>query len=515
LAAAWSRHDFKLANAFLANTEDFTVVEVVKAVEMLDRNRRLRANRNKLARLELQIANAGPKEKGRLGRKRASLREYIRNCVSQSLPELAGSLTSSIIRKVKAWTKSIPKEKLEYFATHMPTDTWKRLADLCHLSSKEDFTDIEWFLEYCFDPTKAPKDTLAHHCANLTRENLSELLTTVNIPFSRIKMLFLGEDVSAKLSSDEKARIAKYTPDLNSVIWNYEDLACKGTDDVIMARLADGETLSLSYGKLMERILMLRKRQHSHRIMSNLVSIGAIDSHTFSPDTALIEVLMPRAEGILAATSCLLDPPVVVIGDASRSMSVSIETAIIMASILSANTDAELCLFNDMLVERPSFSIPIPKSCEEILNLALDIPTEGCSCPAAGLWPYFSQKKIVKTFIIATDEKENTDFTVDDVSYRFLELFSAYHELVYPAHLIFLSFIMQHEPGQMVPQLREAGFNVKRFRFSKKRPDLSRLDNVIGHLALQTAQFDDQVNQLEEELREKEVTAALQQLNAA
>jgi hypothetical protein len=40
---------------------------------------------------------------------------------------------------------------------------------------------------------------------------------------------------------------------------DYEDLQCKEVDVVITARLNKGEPVTLPYGKLMERLLMLRK----------------------------------------------------------------------------------------------------------------------------------------------------------------------------------------------------------------------------------------------------------------
>ena len=42
------------------------------------------------------------------------------------------------------------------------------------------------------------------------------------------------------------------------------------------------------------------------------------------------------------------------------------------------------------------------------MQLSKEILASGCTTPAASLFPYYEQKKIVKTFVIVTDEEENT-----------------------------------------------------------------------------------------------------------
>lgn len=46
---------------------------------------------------------------------------------------------------------------------------------------------------------------------------------------------------------------------------NYEDLACTEVDKVISKRLEAGEDIDLTYGKLMERLLMLAMRSKSNQ----------------------------------------------------------------------------------------------------------------------------------------------------------------------------------------------------------------------------------------------------------
>ena len=41
--------------------------------------------------------------------------------------------------------------------------------------------------------------------------------------------------------------------------------------------------------------------------------------------------------------------------------------------------------------------------------MAVEITATGDTSPAASLWPFYERKEVVKTFIIVTDEEENTD----------------------------------------------------------------------------------------------------------
>ena len=60
LAAAWSRKDHNLANTFLSNREMFGLVEVLKALTLLDSSRRIRVEEKKLKRLQTQGAKLKP-----------------------------------------------------------------------------------------------------------------------------------------------------------------------------------------------------------------------------------------------------------------------------------------------------------------------------------------------------------------------------------------------------------------------------------------------------------------------
>ena len=46
----------------------------------------------------------------------------------------------------------------------------------------------------------------------------------------------------------------------------------------------------------------------------------------------------------------------------------------------------------------------------QVIELAVATKTVGSTCHASALAPYYEQKKVVKTFIMCTDEEENTNY---------------------------------------------------------------------------------------------------------
>ncbi len=65
LAAAWARKDHDLANAFLQNRDSFGLVEVLKALTLLDSSRRIRVEEKKVKRLQVQGAKIKAKQMGK------------------------------------------------------------------------------------------------------------------------------------------------------------------------------------------------------------------------------------------------------------------------------------------------------------------------------------------------------------------------------------------------------------------------------------------------------------------
>ncbi|XP_066264746.1 uncharacterized protein [Branchiostoma lanceolatum] len=487
LAAAWARHDHTLADTFLQDSSKFGLVEILKALTLLDSGRKVRECEKKMKRLELQPGKTKKKAMGKVKSNKDNL--------SAIKPPL-GSMSGALARHVRRWVSRLTAEQLEFYALFFPPEPWKRLADLCHFNPKKDFK-LPWFLPYCFGSV-APAGSMVRNCGHLTKENVNELVMTFDIPYAHIK------PHKDSLTEETKARIALYTTDLDTLLWNYEDLACPATDKVIHDLLTSRSKVNLPYGKLMERLLTLKMmRQGSHKYQDDWSSSGTSnDQEEDAPEKAsFFDLLIPLAEKRLHEISVPLEPPVVVIGDASSSMGVAIRTSTIIASLLTALTSAKLVFFNGSNFE-PEV---LPETIPQVLDVATTVRASGCTAPAASLQPFYDRKEVVKTFIIVTDEEENTN---SQGGYRFAPLFKKYSEEVYLAKMVFVSFLRgQHAEGQMVNALKLQGFDPLQFKLDSSRPDLTKLDNLLGLLSMGSKSFDEQVTEMEELLTQKGLEA--------
>ncbi|XP_072023498.1 uncharacterized protein [Amphiura filiformis] len=458
LAAAWARKDHRLANRLLGQSTQFGLVEVLKALTLLDAGRKIREWEKRMKRYQMQ-----PKVKAR---KVGQIKSNIDN-LGVIRPKM-GSVSGALSRHIRNWVRQIPKSQLEFYALHYPKEPWKRLADLCHLNPKKDFPELPWFLPFCFGEA-APDGTMVSKCSLVNKDNLNELIESYEVPYTHIK------EHKNKLTNESKKRIAEYETKLDTVLWYYEDLACPEVDEVIVKRMKSGETIGLPYGKLMERLLMLKMLNRTGKV-------------------PFMDMLIAPAEARLKETSVSLEAPVVVIGDRSSSMGVAVRTSTIIASVLCAICKAKLCFFNDGNYEPPT----MPRDIPQVLNVATSIRASGCTAPAASLWPYYEKKEIVKTFIMVTDEEENTSCH----NFRFAALFKKYHDEIYPARLVFVSFLRgQHSRAQMVQELQQMGYEPLQFKLDQNRPDLTKLDNLLGLLAKEAVMdFKEEVDKMEVEI---------------
>ena len=82
-----------------------------------------------------------------------------------------------------------------------------------------------------------------------------------------------------------------------------------------------------------------------------------------------------------------------------------------------------------------------------------------------------------------------------------------YYDEVYPATLVFISFSGYggYASHQMVKNLKKKAPNLKPlvFDFMSRRPDLSKLDNVLGVLSLNTSVFKCHIDELERQITEE------------
>jgi hypothetical protein len=417
---------------------------------MLDAARQIRVYEKRLKRLEL--SKTKPKAT-KLGK--------IKNTIDNlnKLKPSTGSASGAVARHIQRWTRTLTQSELEYFALHMPTEPWKKLADIVHFNPAEDFPALPWFLPFCFG-TPAPTETMVARCRDLTSENINDLVKEFKIPYSHLK------EYKEHLNDASKARIALYEEKLDTILWYYEDLQCSDVDDIISERLKNGEQITLPYGKLMERLLLLRTLREnapgtiSYRGFARGRGRGGVarnvdsqPSTQSSPATFYSDLLL-IAEAQLEKIKLPLESPVAVIGDASGSMEVAIRTATILSSLLTAICSAKLNFFNTEMF-LPTFT---PKTIEDVLTLALTTQANGGTANAAGLVPYYDAKEVIKTFVMVTDEEENAEGTIaDGTSTRFFQLFMKYRAEIYPAKLVFISFLShQHAEGQMYKEFQDA-----------------------------------------------------------
>lgn len=443
LAAAWARSDRILTGVLLEKFPDsFGLPQILGAVHLLDAGRKVRQLEKKIARLEKQGAS-----KNRITPLRSQITELKRE------PHL-GSVSGALARYIQNWARQISKEQLEFFALNLPKAPWMELADIVHFSPN-DF-QCSWFLPFTFGKD-APEDSIISLCRNLTTENLVSVLSKIQIPYSYLRIHV------KPIPEEAKIKIATYSP-IDIVLWYYEELANGDVDRVISARL-DKESPSFGYGKLMERLLYLK-----------------------SIRSPFFEKLIPLAEQRLKSIRLQLEAPVVVFGDASYSMDVAIRVSTVIASVLTILCKAELKFFTGESVDPPC----VPSSIPEVLAVTTQMKADGLTAPAAALYPYYMKKKIVKFFVIVTDEIENEKYK----DYYFPTLFYKYYTEIYPARIVFVSFLENpSEKGRMVTALESLGIVPLQYKLDGKRPDLTKLDSLLGSLASESSFFADHVSE--------------------
>jgi hypothetical protein len=494
LAAAMARHDKDLIDFYLNKQKQFGFADVLKAVNILDSRREKLAIEKKIARVANNKSGSvmKPKKMGKLKNDMNNLERM------KPKGERAFGFSGAMCRMIKKWTRKFSERELEFFCLGLSTDSWKKLADIVHLHPTKDL-QAAWFLPYCFGQ-ELPKGSKIERLRNMTAENVNQLVTEYdNIPYSYLKKF------KDQLTDESKEKIALQQEKLDTIVWYYEDLACPRVDDIIRARLEKGDKLELAYGKLMERLLMFKDLQDGPATGFRK-NKPKVDLEKLEKNASLFSLLISKAEDQLKDFKSTIPTPVAVLGDASSSMSVAIRTATIISSLLTAICSAKLTFFNHENFESKSR----PENVEQVIDVAFSTQATGSTAPAASLVPYYNKKEVVKTFIIVTDEEENTNAsTADGKSWRFKDLFMEYRKVVYPASLIFVSFLhSQHNEGQMYREfVKDKVEDVLQFKFDRSRPDLTKLDSILGSICSKSSQtFSGLVEKLESEIKTKGLT---------
>ena len=228
------------------------------------------------------------------------------------------ALSGACAKRIRRWLRAIPAEKLESFiVTDQPKATWARLADLVHPAPGD--CALASFLPWVFADSDAKLHELAAACPVVARHvAVTEALQSENaaraalaaglvIDFSllrrRLPAMTLTGGALATMISGQGVSVKQ-------LIWFYGDgLEGPAVRAAIVARLAAGEPHGLTFGKLVERMLLLKKEAAS-------AARGQVCEHR----EMMLAALACAAEAQLATLQLELPGPVLVLGDASYSM---------------------------------------------------------------------------------------------------------------------------------------------------------------------------------------------------
>lgn len=274
------------------------------------------------------------------------------------------------------------------------------------------------------------------------------------------------------MDTNTKNLFSKNTP-LDTVLWYFEELYTEKIFEILEKKM-ETETLGIPYGKLLERLLLIKN---------------------YDKGTCIYEKLISYAEEKLTQYKLNLDSPIAVLGDASSSMGIAIKTSCIFMSVLCAMCDAEMVLFrgHNEKIDNP------PKSVKDVMQLSATLNAGGCTSPAASLYEYYKNEKKIKTFIIVTDEEENTMC----FNYKFATLFKAYREKICHAKIVFISFLQNNKhgkDGQMVSELKavipDIEADLMQFKLDKYRPDLSKMDHILNTLMINSVDYSKNIDKI-------------------
>lgn len=463
---------------FLLESKKYGLYEILLACEILDSQRMIKQINKKLNNLLVL-------------KKKQNVKEAKINILKTELDRMYFisenynfSLSSSKIKFLKKnWINNILSNDLEFYALSYPKKKWKKLINLLHTSSK-DFNN-DWFCEYIIKGnTVLPEDSLINICSGINKNNYYDIVSKYKIDYRYLRKKFKKENI--KMNNITKHEIIKYTP-INQILWYYKEFEDPISNFLIVDKINNGEKIDLPYGKLVEQLMNLKEKNNesNNYLYNNIINF---------------------AENKLEKYDIKLEPLVVVLGDASASMQIAVKTSSIIASILCVICSAEFRLFRD----RDELIQDLPYNIDKAIDIGLNCKAFNSTCPVASLFPYYQQKKIVKTFFIITDEEENCIIEIDnneikntlwinynykknDINnnmYDFAKLFKLYRNQVFKSKIVFITFTKSNNNHFMINRLKEEIHDIENdllnFILDPYKPDLTKLDNILESLSIYT-----------------------------
>lgn len=485
--------------------------EVAKALSLLDRNRKLRQLKQKIQKIESEhpelvnpseekmksLSKQIPKRRRKIDVYRQlskSIQAELTEPLDKFYPEAhndsavveliqSSSVSGALARKVRAWAKTnLDEEELDLIMLGLPKDPWLTLADLVHFHPK-DFSASNFLFDiFRTEEEKGDSDkdmevieptfvSQVRDMIALQGSDLSKAFFRVANDFPQMykSYSYIRTQPSLMACEDVVADLAQNIP-LDTALWYFEELynvtsQCEG----IIAQRISGHKYSdnlfnsskLTYGKLVERVLTFRKMDLS--FADDLIPVatsrlGALNEYWKGEDSSKVAVF----------------------GDASSSMQLAIEASTVFASMVSSCFSAELSFFASGLIKSPHEK---PSTVNETLNVCSKIRASGCTSLAAALWPYYSKKIVMDTFVLVTDEEENTSCN----GFRFAPLLAEYKKHVNEnVNLIVVRVGRGYPPFQS--SLESHGINYRVVGIDSTRPDLAKFDALLGQLHMISSQ---------------------------
>lgn len=495
LLIGFENRDADLLQLLITDTTNFTLPEMLAAARALDSARRVRSLHAKIAAITAhpdvlkaiaegrsESATADGEERRRPKRKRGVapptdsdapvLARKTRRCLAtlakfkaelvirqgEKVAGLTATLSGHNTHFFCRWAETLEEEELSHFLLEFGLDPWRELADLTHLNPGR--MRLPCFLHYAHDPAKVTLPESLQFALKmkenaLTRSLKSQIADVVRhkVPYGFLKKVFpvSGWDDATK------AAVARYLS-ITTLLWWFEELRCAPVEAIINERLAAGEAPSFGYGKLMER-LMVASRERSSVLAS----------------------LVPVAQQSISEYSMPLRTPMAVLGDCSGSMQVAVRTSSIIVSLMAALGSAKLLFFNNKCVE-PRF---VPETIKEVLMVSEEVIADGPTAPAAALEQLYSRRLAMETLVVVSDEKENEPGPLFGLMFH--DLLLKYRAEVAPTcTVVLVSFLGATEDGEMAAALGSVGVPFLQCRLNGARPDLTKLDLLLGKLSMDT-----------------------------
>lgn len=492
-----------------------TGAEVAKAVSLLDRTRRAKQLQKKIAKIE----HNHPKVEFQLGaeedseipsmkrpkksrKRKIELYRKLHNAIKtemessrdsggsssdadnydSAVKELiqSASVSGSLARKVKRWAKSLKYQDLQLIMLGLPKDPWRNLSDIVHFCP-DDFSDPNFLLDIHKESPNGIGDETnvedsfvdkVRKLEGLKTNDLTQEFFSIAAKYPHIYDCYSYIRTKPEIMAEEDivVALAANIP-LDTALWYFEELhrVSSSCETIVAERLLgqsqgkNDEILNsskLTYGKLVERIFTFER-----------MNLNFSDS--------LIPLAKSRLESLKERWSSENNARFAVFGDASSSMQLAIEASTIFATMVSVCFSAELSFFSGGLVKSPYGN---PSTVEETFDICQKIRASGCTSLAAALWPYYSEKKVMDTFILVTDEEENTSCH----GYRFAPLLAEYKKHVNEdVKLIIVRVGKGYVPFQK--SLESNGINYRVVGIDSSRPDLAKFDGLLGQLYMMTA----------------------------